>query len=76
VQEYYNMKATNDQKYNTLLHSPKDLTPAEKTAIIKERTVLTKIGDLLTQYGDIDEKKDPLRAEALRNKVLSSMEKL
>ncbi len=76
VQQYYNMKNANDQQYNTVLHSPKDLTALEKTAIIKERTTLNSIGDLLTSYGNVDEKQDPVRAEALRNKILTQMDKL
>lgn len=76
LQNYYDMKEENDQKYRSLTQKLRPFTNEERIELLKERKTLTDITNLLELYRDVDEEKSPERAKSIRNKIITNLEKL
>lgn len=76
VQSFYDAKEKNDQAYEAYKKGRTDYALGERTAILKERAKLKVIESTIGLYRDVDEEKDPQKAERLRNKILKQIDEL
>lgn len=76
VQDFYDAKERNDQKYEAYKKGRTDYALGERTAILKERAKLKIIDSTLGLYRDIDEEKNPDKAKKMRDKILKMIDEL
>lgn len=76
VQQYYDVKKTNDQQYNTFKNNPDSLTEVETDRILEQHAALGTIDNLLTAYGKIDPVEDKQGLEDSRLEILALIKEL
>ena len=75
LQEYYNIKTENDQKYNSFNNRLREFTPEETSDLLKERAKIKVVTGLLNTYNEI-KNLNPEATTKLRASILTNIEKL
>lgn len=76
VQKYYDIKKTNDQKYNTYKDNPSTFSIKEANDLMLERGKLKQVDTLLDTLGKLDEKKNASQMTILRTQILTTIDTL
>jgi hypothetical protein len=76
IQSFYDMKEKNDQEYEAYKSGRKEYKLGERTAIIKLRAKLKAVESAISIYRDVDEEKQPEKAERLQRKILELIDEL
>jgi hypothetical protein len=76
IQSFYDMKAKNDQAYEAYKKGRTKYSLGERTAILKERARLKVVESTIGLYRDIDETKNPDKAQKYRTKILNLIDAL
>lgn len=69
MQLYYETKKENDLKTKSVKNRLREFTPEEKAETLKLNNILSQIGGLVERYRNIDEEKDPERAEEIKQSI-------